>query len=301
MSSATQYKTPSVADLAWAVSSPPLLYPQAEACDWYTAKWFEVLFDDIAGHLAELDRNPGPLEALLAQQKDLRLGNYFETLWAYALSISSRYQLLERNLQVIDGERTVGEFDFIVKDNDTGRCSHWELAVKFYLGLGDTTAHACWHGPHKKDRLDRKVAHLRDRQTLLSQQPRARQLLAARGIRIDDCGVILKGRLFYPWKRMSPAHYPESANPSHLRSQWLTLPQFVEAFDRDDRFKPLIGRGWMAKIPTQFDMPVLTGKALIEHLECGNYRLPLQVDRLKGPSELETLFIVDKNWPLEKT
>ena len=301
MSSATQYKTPSVADLAWAVSSPPLLYLHNEACDWYKAKWFEVLYDDIADQLAELDRNPGPLEALLAQQKDLRLGNYFETLWAFALSISSRYELVERNLQVIDGGRTVGEFDFIVKDHDTGRVSHWELAVKFYLGLGDTTAHASWYGPHKKDRLDLKVAHLRDRQTLLSQHPHASQLLAARGIQIDDCGVILKGRLFYPWKQTSPSHYPQSANPSHLHSQWLTLPQFMEAFDQEERFKPLIGRGWMAKIPTQLDMPVLTGKALLEHLECGNFRLPLQVDRLKGASELETLFIVDKNWPLEKT
>ena len=301
MPSAIPYETAVVADLAWAVSSPPLLNLHDESCKWFTSDWFESFYEDIADHLKELDQNPGPLETLLAQQKDLRLGNYFETLWAYALSCSSRYELVERNLQVIDGGRTVGEFDFIVKDLATSRCAHWELAVKFYLGLGNTISHASWYGPHKKDRLDLKVAHLRERQTVLGQHPHARELLADRGIHIDDCGVILKGRLFYPWHQMDLEHFPESANPSHLHSHWLTLPQFIEAFDNADRFRPLIGRGWMAKIPTHLDLPVLSKKTLLDHLEYGNFRLPLQVDRLKAPSGLDTLFILDKNWPLEKT
>ena len=301
MPPALPYKTAVVADLAWAVSSPPLLNLHDKSCDWFASDWFKLFHEDITDHLKRLDHDPEPLETLLAQQKDLRLGNYFETLWAYALKINPRYELIERNLQVIDGGHTVGEFDFIVKDLVTGRCAHWELAVKFYLGLGDTTDHGSWYGPHKKDRLDLKVAHLRERQTVLGLHPRARELLADRGIRIDDCGVILKGRLFYPWRQMGPEHYPEAANPSHLRSQWLTLPQFVEAFDRNDRFRPLIGRGWMAKIPTQLDLPILGKKTILEHLEYGNFRLPLQVDRLKGASELETLFIVGKNWSNEKT
>lgn len=290
-----------VADLAWAVSSPSLLQYQQHDCAWFSDAWYLEQYRVIEEQLRQLDRDPARLEQLLAAQKDQRLGNYFETLWAYALELHPRYQLIERNLQIHDGERTLGEMDFIVHDQLSGRCAHWELAIKFYLGIGNTRNHAAWHGPGKKDRMDLKVEHLLSRQVLLSNHPVARSLLEQRGIEIDDCAVILKGRLFYPWQQHGAEQFPLSANPSHPSGYWLTREQLLESYDCEARFEPLIGSGWMAKNPTILESDGYSIDSLMALVDAGQYRLPLHVVRLEGASERERLFIVDNNWPDLKT
>lgn len=290
-----------VADLAWAVSSPPILNDQGGECTWFDGLWYRERYHEIEHRLLQLDRDPMRLQQLLQAQKDQRLGNYFETLWAYALELDPRYQLVERNLQIIDGERTLGEMDFIVFDNDTGRYAHWELAIKFYLGVGDTSRHQAWYGPGKKDRLDLKVDHLRDRQTLLSTNPLVRARLDQRGIVISDCAVILKGRLFYPWQCRALRYQPQAANPSHLAGSWLTRDQFLQGSDPDQRYLPLIRRGWMSEYSTHDRVESYTAKELISLLDGGSCRLPLHVSMLGAPFGHERLFIVDNNWPIAKT
>lgn len=290
-----------VADLAWAVSSPPILNDQGGGCTWFDGEWYRERYREIEHRLLELDRDPVRLQQLLQAQKDQRLGNYFETLWAFALELDPRYHLVERNLQIIDGERTLGEMDFIVLDNDTGRYAHWELAIKFYLGVGDTFNHHAWHGPAKKDRLDIKVDHLRGRQTLLSTHPLTRARLDERGIVISDCAVILKGRLFYPWQRRAPRYHPQAVNTAHLAGCWLTRDQFVLASDPAERYVPLNRRGWMSENPTNDRAESFSAKELIRRLDKGCCRLPLHVSRLKAPLGHERLFIVDNNWPDTKT
>jgi hypothetical protein len=286
-----------VADLAWAVSSSPLLLQQDHGCAWFTDAWYLEQFRAIEQQLHQLDQDPARLEHLLSAQKDQRLGNYFETLWAYALELNPRYQLIERNLQINDGERTLGEMDFIVRDNESGRYAHWELAIKFYLGIGNTRNHGAWHGPGKKDRLDLKVEHLLSRQVLLSAHPVARSLLRERGIVIDDCAVILKGRLFYPWQQQGAEQFPFSANPSHPVGHWLTREQLLASYASGARFEPLIRSGWMAKNPTTRESDGCSAEGLMALVDSGKYRLPMQVARLEAASEVERLFIVDNNWP----
>ena len=291
------YQHHCVADLAWALSSPPLLQYQDSDCEWFSEAWYQDLYTRTEAQLRQLDCNPAELESLLLAQKDQRLGNYFETLWAYALHLNPRYQLVERNLQIHDGERTIGEMDFIVLDNATGRYAHWELAIKFYLGLGNTVHHDAWLGPGKKDRLDRKVEHLRSRQTLLSSHPVARAKLAERGIVIDSCAVILKGRLFYPWQQGGPQYYPLAACSAHLVGHWLTRDRFEQAYPPDERFEPLIRSGWMSRSPTNAGPARYSIIELMKLVDSGRYRLPMQLTRLQGDFEAEKLFIVDNNWP----
>jgi hypothetical protein len=262
-----------------------------------TYRFLKEMYQAIEAQLRQLDHDPVKLESLLSAQKDQRLGNYFETLWAYALELNPRYRLIERNLQINDGERTLGEMDFIVVDNETGRYAHWELAIKFYLGTGNTVNHDAWHGPAKKDRLDLKVSHLLSRQVLLSTHPVARAKLEERGIVIDDCAVILKGRLFYPWQQRGGEQTPLAANPAHPRGHWLTRQQLLKSYDAKARFEPLIGGGWMAKNPTIRESDGYSIDGLMELIEQAEVRLPMHVARLEGASELERLFIVDNNWP----
>lgn len=290
-----------VADLAWAVASPPLLNYPGSDCSWFSGDWCRERYRMIEQGLHELDQDPRPLQELLDAQKDRRLGNYFETLWSFALELDPRYRLIERNLQIHDDLRTLGEMDFIVLDQQTGRYAHWELAIKFYLGTGDTVNHAAWHGPNKKDRLDLKVQHLVDRQILLSTHPLARAQLKERGIVISECAVILKGRLFYPWRQGGPENYPYSANPAHLAGHWLTRDQFMRAADGSERYIPLIRSGWMSEIPTNGEVEAFSAKALISRVDAGIYRLPLYVADLRALPGKGRFFIVGNKWPDAKT
>ena len=111
---------------------------------------------------------------------------------------------MQRNLPIREGGDTLGELDFIIRDNLSGLNYHWEVAVKFYLGVADT--HQCdnWHGPGKRDRLDIKLAHLRDRQSPICQRVQTQAVLREMAIDIAGCAVILKGRLFYPQSQAEP-------------------------------------------------------------------------------------------------
>ena len=295
MNADNRYRHRCVADLAWAVASPPLLRFNGGDCNWFEDQWYQDAFRQIESQLLELDNDPHRLESLLAAQRDQRLGNYFETLWCFALELNPRYQLIERNLQIIDGQRTLGEMDFIVHDRVTGRTAHWELAVKFYLGIGDTVKHQAWHGPGRKDRLDLKVDHLIGRQILLGTHPVTRATLERRGIVIEDCAVILKGRLFYPWRQYRPEYYPASANPTHLAGLWLTRSQAAHHFGADSRLVPLIRSGWMASTGAGDAVTHSFGE-LLRLVDDGLYRLPMHVMRQAGTCGSERYFIVGDNW-----
>ncbi len=297
------FKHQSVRDLAWAISSPPLISHLSTPCVWPKSEWFEQVYSESLPWLCSVDDNPAELEALLFSQKDRRLGKYFETLWYFWLSQHSRYDIIEHNLQVIIDGQTLGEMDFIVLDKQTGKTLHWEVAVKFYLGTGDTAEMNHWHGPALRDRLDIKVEHLLARQSVFSQTPRVQQWLQQRGILIDGCAVILKGRLYYPWPANTGwQETPEMVSPTqcarqHLRSWWLSADQFDEVFDGDEEFLPLIKTGWMERIPTASVKNSYTKSLIFETVSNNKMRLPLHLSLCKPFGIGGRLFLTGLNWP----
>jgi uncharacterized protein len=296
-----KFQNPHVCDLAWAISSPPLLLPDASDCRWYSNEWYRSAGAESTELMIHADRHPQSLESMLAERSDRRLGNYFETLWAYWLSANPRFELLGRNLQINDQGRTLGELDFIVLDRAIGKCLHWEVAVKFYLGRGDTSLQCNWLGPGRKDRLDLKVGHLLNRQLKLGSHPLVREWCDNRGIRIDAHAVILKGRLYYPLDRDGQRNFPHNANPRHLRSRWLTQAQFCRLYSPERRFVPLTHGGWMEDMPALGQHSAYRADRLVEMLESGELRLPLHVCEQNGAINVDRLFIVSHEWADEKT
>ena len=277
-------------DLAWALASPPLMQPRQAACHWYGADWYSRLYDESRDWLQQLDTCPDALQALLDSNRDRRLGRYFETLWAFYFSHAPRYRLLAHNQQVMAAGRTLGELDLIVHDCKLDTTLHIEVAVKFYLGLADTRQPHNWHGPGSHDRLDRKLDSLLQRQSVFARQAEVAEQLATRGIHIDACAVILKGRLFYPATGALP---PQHSHPQHLRGRWLRLRQF------DCRpgkaYFPQPRTGWLAAQPRpaggiQHKRELL---AMLAHDAC---RLPLLLLVYEGERESERLFIVPDDW-----
>ena len=303
ISDSSEFKHQSVRDLAWAVASPPLITQPEHGCLWPDSRWYQQAYLQTLPWLNALDDDPAELDNLLAGQKDRRLGKYFETLWYFWLSHHPRYQIIENNLQVIIDGETLGEIDFIVLDKKTKQVLHWEVAIKFYLGVGDTAEMSNWHGPNLRDRLDIKVDHLLHRQSTITNNPRVAEWLAQRGIRIDGCAVILKGRLYYPWHSdvswsdSSGRTSPALCSADHLRGWWLNTEQFEQRFDNKQRFMPLINSGWLEKIPTNSVKKFYTKKRIFETLSNKILRLPLHLMLCDLEHTRDRVFLTAKNWP----
>lgn len=223
-----QWSQPVVRDLAWVLASPPLLAMRAPGMRWLNAAWCERAFRESRDWLAALDRNPEPLLTALAQRKDPRLGSYFEALLAFWLLWEDNplYRLVGRNLAVRSKNLTLGELDFLVEERQSGELQHWEVAVKFYLGVAPGGELSHWVGPGLKDRLDMKVKRLLEHQLELSRTDEGRGLIHHLGLHTPQPVCLLKGRLFYP-PDTGVEWQPHSAAAGHLTGWWMPQADFL--------------------------------------------------------------------------
>lgn len=202
-------------ELAWVIASPPLLAAAAmQPYASFSAQNYLQFWRDWQPTLAP--------ESLLPAQ----LGRRFETRWQQWLTGHPRWQLRASRLPVRLAGRTLGEFDLLVHDRDAGCTEHWELAVKFYLGDGDLDDPACWWGPQRQDRLDRKQERLLMQQLPLSGTPAGQAALDAAGLAVSTVRAVVKGRFYYPLTHAD--HRARFADPAHLRGVWATAPAWLD-------------------------------------------------------------------------
>lgn len=167
-----------------------------------------------------------------------RLGRYAELLLGGLLSHLPGVHLLAANLPIRrmagqgNGVDTLGELDFVWRDEANGLVTHWELATKFYLLMPepDPAAPITWMhfvGPNLADRFGDKLHHIATRQLPLSQTAEAR---AALGCSVDRAEAYLKGWLFYPLEQpdiRQSGRLPARLATDHLHGWWGTLAQFA--------------------------------------------------------------------------
>jgi len=225
------------------------------------------------------------------RQRTARLGIYFENLWGFAFAHHPNYELLHRNLPLRADNRTLGELDFVVRHLPDGSTEHWEVAVKFYLRVAD----AYWVGPGLRDRLDIKLARMREHQLPLVRQPAAREILRQRDIPIDRQWALMPGRLFRPLgEALAPLH--GDINPASCGFWWATVDEFQYRFaGRGYRWFRLPKRAWLAdrgyRVPHSD-----RGAALAEKLRGEEMRRPVCVAALAAGSEVSRGFIVPDDW-----
>lgn len=210
-----QFSNRTVRDLAWVIASPPLVSGNINNTYWWTHIECLSEFNDCLPALKKLDSNPRALIEHLNQLKSKRLGIRFEGLVAYWLAISPNYQLMEKNIQLIEDGITFGEIDFIIQHLKSKKVIHLEVAIKFYLGSPTYENPYRWFGTNTKDQLGKKLDHLQNHQTQLSKKYKSHF-----NHTIDEQHCLIKGRLFYPSGIQTP---PKGVTKNHLRGNWVYI------------------------------------------------------------------------------
>lgn len=210
-----QFKHHLVRELAFTIASPPLLqqWPTStfgRTIDLPDANFWQQHFERYLPRLKQLDHDPTPIAQHLQQLRSQRLGLRFEALLAFWLQDSEYhpYQLLGKNLKRIEQQRTIGEVDFLLLNQETNQVEHWEVAIKFYLGE-ELLLPEQWLGMNRKDSLGRKLQHFANKQFNVE---------SINQYDIQHRKAIIKGRLFYPLPLISD--FPDWLCPHHLQGQW---------------------------------------------------------------------------------
>ena len=286
-----RYHSAAVRDLAWAILSPTLMQTP-DAGQNLSPLWYEQAFNAIEPHLAQLDIDDSPLLQHLQAPHNHRLGLYFERLWSYWLQHNDRYRLLASNLQVMRDGQTYGEFDFIVHDTAADQIEHWELAVKFYLGIAPLQAMQHWFGPNTKDRLDLKFRHLVDKQLPLSQTQPGLATCAQRGWPVRQRRLISKGRLYFPFPHHQDA--PRCIDARHLHGFWLNQSQWL----RQARHYGQAGYSWLTRSEwlVWHPRPLQTYRDIRERLEQQLHPHPVQLHIEGWMEQPIRLFLVPDDW-----
>ena len=296
-------RQPAVRDLAWALSSAPLLHraPWPQRHPLSGSGWVDDP-DKLRHWLLGLERDPALLLDWLARSASRRLGLYYERLWQFALHQAPGVELLAANLPIRQGGHTLGELDIVLRDREG--VHHLELAIKFYLGPehGDGADPAHWLGPGCHDRLDRKLAHLAEHQLPISARPESREALQGLGLDQVRARLWLGGYLFYPWH--ASAGSPLGADPQHLRGHWLHQRDWRDFHSAhgQGRWQPLPRQAWLGPARVAAAQVWSTGQ-LRDWLAALDPRAQAQLMVRLEPGEdgdwqeAERAFLVAEQWP----
>ena len=272
-------------DLRWLCHSPSLVNS-------------DVLQFPTVARLPFADLEASELEsALHAQQSEwFRLGSYFEILIAAYLRGSGRYFDIRTNVAVHDAKRTLGELDFLLR-NQEGEIEHWESAIKFYLYVPghDPDPNRCFLGPRVVDRLDLKLQRMCVHQLRLSQHPATRAVIGPD--KVAHVRALVRGRLFYPlemdWQSCRPGTLAAS---DHLRGWWTPLESTPD-LPVADGYVIARKQDWMTCPPACSDSPPLSLESLTSTLQA-EIQQPVQVIGVdSNHRELHRGFVVPNRWP----
>ena len=266
-------------NIVWAVKSPPLVSSKDNI--WPEVDWFRDW--DVKAFRSE-SSNPNQ-----------KLGLYFEKTLHDWIEQEPKLALLARNLVVRSNARTLGEFDLIVRNENL--IEHWEIAVKFFLGIGNRKKIGHWIGPNPRDTLERKLDSLENRQIRLGDNPDAKRILEQKDIKIDSRRIIFKGRLFHPYKmfKMSRFEFPKDINLSHEKGWWLSWEKLDSHPElKNSSFKLLEKREWLAQLKNIDTEEMISFDELKDR--CASI-FTSHVAIINGEGdELSRGFVVSKDW-----
>ena len=206
-----------------------------------------------------LKKNPGiSSNSIVSKEfpKNLVLGKRVEHFFSAAIEASPEYQLIANNIQISDENRTLGEFDFILRELKTSKILHVEVMYKFYVYDPDfPTEMERWIGPNRKDSLLQKIEKVKTNQFPLLHTSEAKKYLSSLDLSSEDIEqqLYFKATMFIPEKLMDQ-EFP-NINKQSIAGHWYHLEDFNKYKDSGLKFyapekqdwpiDPKFGEIWM--------------------------------------------------------
>ena len=272
-------------DLLWAIQSPVLCGSPPP------------LFERWAGQAPSAEPiSPDTISKELCEQRRIPIGRYFEALIHAWLETRQEVTKLAANVPIRNGGTTVGEADLLFEAG--GKCYHWELAIKFYLGTGSRLATRDWFGPQGRDRLDLKLAKLSEQQLQLMDRPEAKVTLAEHGLTNVESHALIKGYLFHPFAQWECGDClaPPSVNRGHAKGWWVHQSDAASVIGRGEHWRCLAKPEWLAPARGPVTLQGAELRSWLNDCFERNDR-PLMLAALDSAgNELERGFVVPDNW-----
>jgi len=172
-----------------------------------------------------------------AVSQKLRLGHQMEYIFKQLVLHSNKYEILLHNLPIKDGNRTIGEIDFILKDGQTGTLIHIELTYKFYIidsQIADPIHRLI--GPNKRDTFFAKMEKIKNKQFQLIHSEEGSKALNK--IQIDhkliEHQACCKAQLFTPFQLKERSIKP--LNKACICGYWLHFEDLKAAYFKSFQF-----------------------------------------------------------------
>ncbi len=179
--------------------------------------------------------------------KHLVLGMQAEACFQAYLEGSRNHRLLAANIQIQGAEQTLGELDFLIKDENTRNTIHIELACKFYLydPQAGTLELEKWIGPNRRDSLFEKLEKVKTKQFPLLHRRETLEILEQLDIFPPiSQQLCLKAQLFVP-QSLDVDTLPENFRPCVV-GHYVNLDTFLKKEkDNSARFALPTKKEWL--------------------------------------------------------
>ncbi len=267
-------------DLEWILTSPSLVIdPKAIG---------RIEFD--ASTVNDNDETLARLSVFCKRQSEHKVGRYFENLIGFWLEHVRRVEMVGQGIQLHDGNRTLGEMDFLFRD-ETGSLTHLETTVKFFLHFPNAER-SHFPGPNATDNFELKTAKLFGSQLAIGVQHYPD---------IEHGQALMRGMIFYHPSIPAPAELPARMSPEHAKGVWIRESEldflcqweFGSIVSKPFWLSPFLGpNAPMAELRV----------ALTNHFSESGYPVMLSLkdgtmeDKFKNQSELR-MFVVPDSWP----
>lgn len=283
-------------DLIWAAASHSLI---REECS------FPLISESKLQRLRQGDYQQAFDRFLQTRSGDgiRKVGVYFELLVEFLLVDVLQVEMVERNRQIFEDGRTVGEIDFIFRH--AGQTIHLETAVKFYLALElPHSSGSRLVGPNSRDHFESKMDRLDRHQLPLSEKYFAD---------VDLRTAFVRGRIFRPLKfseretefRRDNQWWPSELHSDHEQGLWCRAANVERALNRSgfDQFAVHRKPHWLADLcpqeePDAFESSEVLLPKLRQHFQSSARPLMLTAWRISSlENRVERILVVEDAWP----
>lgn len=174
------------------------------------------------------------------------LGKRAESFLNHLLETTKRYNLLTHNLQIQQGNTTIGELDAIVYDTILKKYLHIEQVYKVYV-YDDSIIdeYARWIGPNRKDSLAEKLEKLKSHQFPMLFHAETKKYLDKLNLSVEN----IEQRTCFMAHLFIPKHISQNTiNPifKHaIRGYTMTFTQFESSLSSRASYAMPEKRDWM--------------------------------------------------------